>query len=464
MTRSTKLSRREFLRIAGIGAAGATLAACAPAAPQPAAPAPAEKPAEAQAEPTAAPAAPGAVALKFWVEWQQPFYEEFLKRFNEANTDLKLEFIIVEGLGGDSSGKFMASVAGGNPPDSLLAWADSLPGWAARQALEPMDQWLELYKFPKAEYAPASIEASTYNGKLYGWPLDWDPDCMLYWNVDMVQAAGLEKPPLTLEEFAPLREKFDKIAADGTIEQTTLTPWDGWYFNCFALAHQYGSKMYDAASRDVLIDSDGVRKAFQYEKEWADHYGFEKVSAFQSGISAATQNTAFGAGKNVFRMTGDWEIPGLKRNSPDLKYDIERLPIAAGGEYFHCGSGWPWMMPKGAKQPDKAALGISRMMMNRDLVLMWCQGIGWQPAWLTPRDDPSWAEVDEHWPKVFEIVKGFEASTWLEPSPIATAFWNEVKQAENMYLTGQQTLDEAITTAQRNVEKARDDAIAEGKF
>ncbi|MGQ9854682.1 MAG: twin-arginine translocation signal domain-containing protein, partial [Candidatus Oleimicrobiaceae bacterium] len=115
------LSRRQFLTLVGSSAAVGLLAACAPAAPMAQ---PAGEPAQAA---EAATAAKGKVRLAFWVEWQQPFYEEFLKAFNEEYDDMQLEFVVVEGLGGDSSGKFMAAVAGGNPPDALLAWADSLP-------------------------------------------------------------------------------------------------------------------------------------------------------------------------------------------------------------------------------------------------------------------------------------------------------------------------------------------------
>jgi len=479
MSKANVLSRRQFLQFAGVGASAAVLAACAPAQAPAATQAPAQA-TQAPAEATQAPAATQAaeatkapeaaqpsakkVKLTFWVEWQQPFYEEYLKSFNdEFASDMELEFVVVEGLGGDSSGKFMAAVAGGNPPDSLLAWADSLPGWAARKALLPMDDYLATFGFKKEEYAEASIKASTWAGSLYGWPLDWDPDCMLYWNVDMLQGAGLEAPPKTLEELWDLRSKFDKKAANGDIEQVTLVPWDGWYFNCFALAHNFGSKLYDAATREITINSDGMKQALQYEKMWADNYGYEKVSAFQSGISAATQNSTFGAGKCALWMIGDWAMPGLAKNSPNLKYEIEQLPVAQGKPYFHCGSGWPWMLPKGVKDPKSAVLGISRLM-TKERVLTWCQAIGWQPAWLPPRDDPSWAKADAHWPKVFEIVKGREADTWLEPSPICTAFWNEVKNAENQVLTGQKGIDEALATAQKNVEKARDDAIKAGSF
>jgi ABC-type glycerol-3-phosphate transport system substrate-binding protein len=451
------LSRRQFLTLVGSSAAVGLLAACAPATPMAQ---PAGEPAQAA---EAATAAKGKVRLAFWVEWQQPFYEEFLRAFNEEYDDMQLEFVVVEGLGGDSSGKFMAAVAGGNPPDALLAWADSLPGWAARKALLPMGDAMATYGFKAEEYAPASIKASTWAGAIYGWPLDWDPDCMLYWNKDLFAGAGLDKPPETLEELWPLRDKFDKLAADGSIEQVTLVPWDGWYFNCFALAHQFGSKLYDAETREIMIDSPGMKAALEYEKMWADHYGYEKVGAFASGVSAATQSSIFGAGRAALYMCGDWVIPGFARNNPDLVYDIERLPIAQGREYFHCGSGWPWMTPRGVKDFAQSVLAVSRLM-TRERVLTWCQSIGWQPAWLPPRDDPSWAKVDPHWPKVFEIVKGFESSTWLEPSPIATAFWNEVKNAENMVLTGQMSIGEALAIAQKNVEQARDEALAEGKF
>ena len=110
------LSRRSFIEMAAVGAAGLALAACAPkATPAPAAPE--AKPAEKPAEQPAAPAAKEKVLLKYHIFWNQPqACEEAFRATSEWQAIEAQGYVIEFGTGRGfsirlSSGRMMMKCA-----------------------------------------------------------------------------------------------------------------------------------------------------------------------------------------------------------------------------------------------------------------------------------------------------------------------------------------------------------------
>src|SRR5258708_6380427 len=117
-----ELTRREFLRLVGMSAAGVTLAACgAPATTAPAVPT------AAGAAPTtgaAAPTAPVALSTKpmtlQFPSWQQDepgssdWFKARIADFTKAHSNVTIEFTKV--AVGDIATKDLAAFAGGTPP------------------------------------------------------------------------------------------------------------------------------------------------------------------------------------------------------------------------------------------------------------------------------------------------------------------------------------------------------------
>lgn len=462
MTKHGTMSRRRLLHMAAMSVSGIVIAACAPKTAPTTAPEPtiAQAQATTAVEPTAATEpTKGHIKLTFWTDWLRPFFEPLLKQFHAQYTDMTIEFVPTSGMC-MASGKLMAAVAGGTPPDANCC--AGVAQFAPRGVLLPVDAILEKYGFKLSDYAEGAIKWHTWNGKLYAWPLSWDPDTMLYWNKDLFAAAGISEPPKTLEKMWDIADAFDKRASDGTIEQAAAIPWEGWYFNIIAYAHAYGNQLWNPETREIGINTPAMIQAMEYEQKWADRYGYESVSSLLSAVSSTAQTTPFGAGKLAMEIVGDWVMPDYSRNT-NLNFAITQMPVAEGQQYYHNADGWSWEIPRGVKDIEASGLGLSRLN-GIEYINFWCQNIGWTPAYLPARKDPSWTTANPHWPEIFAIIEGREADSWIDPCPFINELWPAIKEAENLVLTKTMGLQEAFKTAQEKAEKARADAEKQGLF
>ena len=124
------------------------------------------------------------------------------KRFNASQKDIEVKVQITEGLS-DNPAKLLTSIAAGSPPNAILAWSDQTYSWASRGVVLAMDQFIKTRKIDLSEYAEAAVKCCRYKGKIYGMPLDWDPDHALYVNKRIFSEAGLDwaRPPtLTVDQ------------------------------------------------------------------------------------------------------------------------------------------------------------------------------------------------------------------------------------------------------------------------
>ncbi len=124
-----KLTRREMLKVLGLGAAGAVLAACAqPPAPTKA-PEPTPAPAEAATAPAEAPTAAPAQAVKITL-WTYPdddiYFNASLPDFNQQNPEITVEVVKLDT--GDLDEKLTTSLVGGTGAPDMIDLEEGFVG------------------------------------------------------------------------------------------------------------------------------------------------------------------------------------------------------------------------------------------------------------------------------------------------------------------------------------------------
>ena len=73
----------------------------------------------------------------------------------------------------------LAQFAARKPPDVFYVDSNVAPDWIKQGVLEPLNGWIDRYKFRTQAVLPALLSAfQDSKGQIYGFPKDWSPLAM----------------------------------------------------------------------------------------------------------------------------------------------------------------------------------------------------------------------------------------------------------------------------------------------
>lgn len=475
------LTRRTFLKTLSTAIGGTAflplLAACQGTPPPGggAAQAPSDGPtatvlrAEAGAvEPTPVPrqaAAGRSTVLEVWYPYggaDAPLYEEFWKAFEDEHPDIGVNAVYAAN-DLSTNAKLFTAIAGGKPPD--VTWVDGpqVAEWAARGALEPLDDRIAAAGIKPEDYWTPSWNQTVYEGKVWSLTYGSDPNFGFFWNKDVFVDAGLdpEKPPTTIQEMDELDSVIAKV--DGNrIERLGFIPWTvyGAANSLFTWGWCFGGDFYEADSRKITANHPNVVKALEWMTAYAKKHDPTKISGFQAGFGSGTQHPFF-QGKTAMTPFGPWELSALKRYAPDLKYGIDFLPTGPDGAAPKSSwvGGWTVGVPKGSRNVD-AAFEFVRWISTSDSATQ----IAGKTFNLFPgyRNSPYYSEVQNN-PQLKAFYDILVETKHQRPVMPAQAFYTgELARAVDAAIFGQKTPKEALDEATVNTQKELDRILREG--
>ena len=388
------MTRRNFIRLTGLGLAGATLAACTPAATPTPAEAPVEpsatavKAAQAEATATSAPAAPTATAAPQPLEMVKMKYSivggeqpdlpkvnaainEYLKKTG-LNIDLEIQ-LIDWGAYNDQMG--LAHSAGEEGGLEFTApWTNNYPSNVAGGVYLPLDDLLKEYA-PKtfASLTPEMWNAARIDGKIYGvinqqmFPKVWG----IQVRKDLAEKYGLDIEKLTGYDDPALDEFMKKVKEGGDVKYVS----DGAYFllemqGYDPVVSSYGGLNVNDPNAKIVnyFATEDARKAFERAKRWMDA-GFVPVEPIQD-VDASIK-----AGEVAMRLTqnvGIGDTTGLKD-----KYGYEFVAKGMITPILNTDSMVATLtaIPATCKHPERAMMLIEAINTDPELFNLLCYGI-----------------------------------------------------------------------------------------
>lgn len=214
---SQNYSRRDFLKMTGLGVAGATLAACTVTVP-----------AEEGAAPGGTEDKLVRILLPSWATGEIPF-DTTAREFSDANPGTRIQIqTTFEGW----ETKVLAQIN-----DGTLEWSgagiassasSSLPRWILTGLAQPMDDLIEVSSVEGAgdmldDMLPVLREASTHEGQFYGIPYSFE-NISFNWRTDYFEAVGATEAPTTWEEWLDVARAVKEWGADQSIYATSFIP------------------------------------------------------------------------------------------------------------------------------------------------------------------------------------------------------------------------------------------------
>lgn len=399
---------RAFLLVFCVGALLSVMA-CAPAAtpappptnaPQPTAAPPTSAPANTQAptvaptaaaaaNPTNAPkptptppppqvtAAPGALKIQFWHALtgasQVAEFQKLADQFNAANPQYYVQPIL-QGNYAATLQKMNAAITANSLPDMVLGNPGDLGTYDAAGVMLPLDDYI---KDPTdglgdlASQIDPALYFDTFDNRIVGISNGRSIQVM-YFNADMLQAAGFDKPPATFEEFEKVCEAVSK-------------PPDTY---CFALVP--GASVFanlDWNQGGVYASADETKATFDDAAGVATLEWLKKLADKQwAYIPAAAfgDQTDFGNGKVAFTIGSTAGLPfyqnAVQGSSKPFKWGIAPLPRAANGKNNVDLFGPSIGILQTTPEKQKGAWQFLKFLLSQEVEEEWAQVTTYFPA------------------------------------------------------------------------------------
>jgi multiple sugar transport system substrate-binding protein len=105
--------------------------------------------------------------------------------------------------GGFDEQQFLSAVASGAPPDLVYVDREIIGTYAARGAIQPLDQCISQAQIDMGQYRPAAVQQVTVDGKVYGIPEFYSVRVMMI-NNQAVSEAGLSPSDVDTTDWSKL--------------------------------------------------------------------------------------------------------------------------------------------------------------------------------------------------------------------------------------------------------------------
>lgn len=318
-----KISRRGFIRLAAISAAGASLAACAaPATQAPAAEEPAESGEQAAPEPTQ----PEAVvadpsAISWWYGWGNldAGVEAFIQTddFKSVMGNEKFEY-----KGAVNRESILTAIAAGTPPDGGSNF-DMYTNFFTRGAVIPVDNYVAASQVVKKDDVLDQLwESGFIDGKMIGVP---GIEGYLWWglnvNANAAQEAGLdaENLPLTWEETYAWHEKLTKKDDAGNLQQFGLDPWDAMAGEVdFNMQSFGGFNWWDEKARTINLNNEAMIESLEMMGSFIKLVGPDQFAGMRQTQGMGGWGESFNAGTQTMIIEGYWHPGETQIQKPEI--------------------------------------------------------------------------------------------------------------------------------------------------
>lgn len=255
------------------------------------------------------------------------FMEQIVNDYNEQNSGRDVTFIML--VWADYYTKLGTAVAANKGPDIGVSHASKLPELVTQGFVAPINEYADAVGVNWADYDQSIIDAVTFDGQVYGIPLDTHAE-ILYFNKDMIEAAGIELVDGKIDfgssedEFYAVLDQIQASLPEGTFTLAFPSAGDDPYRIWWATYFQMGGP--------ALIGDDGVTVTMDAEiaQKSAD---FVKGLYDKGYIPMGAQETGkmFQAGQSALFVGGTWST-GQFEGQDGFNFGAQAYPSPFGTE------------------------------------------------------------------------------------------------------------------------------------
>lgn len=361
------MKRRNFLALAGLGAAGATLTACAGT----------------SSTSTDSKKSDGGkvTELTWWSNHpgkSKDIETELIKRFNEKNPDIKINLIDGGKNYEEVAQKFNAALTGTDLPDIVMLSDVWWFNFAINGQIAKMNELAKKAGIDTSSYVPSLYADYELDGANYAFPFARSTP-LFYYNKDVWAKAGLpERGPETWEEMDEWGKKIM-----GVVEGKTKA--HGWGNAVDYLAWTFEGPMWTMGGAysdkwDLKFNTPETVKAVEWLKSTV--VGDGAYATVSQDIAAD-----FSAGLVASAIMSTGDLAGLKKNGK-VNFGTAPLPNPKGNGGCPTGGAGLAIPANISEERQIAAAKFIDFITNAANTAYWSRNVGYMPVRTTAVDDP----------------------------------------------------------------------------
>lgn len=243
-----------------------------------------------------------------------PYWKEVEKAFEAAHPDIDVEIEVSywDGL----HNKITTLIGAKRQPDLANIGTSWLPEYVKEGIAQPIDDRLK-GDF-RARFVENLLQGAVVDGKTYGLPIATSVRA-LYYNKELFAKAGLE-PPKDWKELKAAAEKLTKRPRVYGFAMPIHAADQGDMFNYFLWSA--GGNWFDAQG-NVTLNSPEAVEALQF---MVDLYQAKVTNPQPWANTRDETQKLFSGGRAAMIPTGNFFVPSLEKNTPDLRYGVAAIP------------------------------------------------------------------------------------------------------------------------------------------
>ena len=246
----------------------------------------------------------------------------------------------------------LEALAEGRGPDVFVihhTWVESKRGIMAPAPSEIID-----VRQVQDEFVKVVAEDAVRDGFVYALPTSVDT-LALYYNEDLLNAAGVARPPRTWDEFQRAVERITKVSRLGIIEQSAGALGTAANINRAGdilqlLMLQSGLAILDPAAGRVDMANEAGERSLVFYTDFSN----KSKQVYTWDLQQDFSIDAFADGDTAMMFNYSYHIPTIKAKNPRLNFALAPMPQIADSTPRTFANYWPFAVSTSSRSPRTA--------------------------------------------------------------------------------------------------------------
>ncbi len=244
------------------------------------------------------PSSPVTITYETWQDFSKGTLPALAKEFHQIHPNISIKFQAVPADSAQT--KLTTQIAGGNPPDVAYVDDGTVGAFAPRGAIVNLQDYMSKSKAtPASDYVPAFTKMVSYQGQMFGLPIDGESTALFY-RTDEFKKAGISSPPKTWAELEADAKKLT-IPSEKQYGYALFATTGETSYYWYPFLYQAGGTQTTDGDKKAAFASPAGLKAGEF------YVGLRKYSSPDLwGSDSWTSRSTFATGKTAMYMAGAW--------------------------------------------------------------------------------------------------------------------------------------------------------------